>query len=126
MICHLDHNTDFDFHKAIAARGAYVEYDRCGIERYGGNLEESIRIFPRDADRVRGIVELIAAGYVSRILLSQDVCMKIELKRFGGPGYGHVLRHIVPMMRLLGVSQQDIDTILVENPKRMLSLNELD
>ena len=124
VICHLDHNTDFDFHKSVAARGAYVEYDRCGIERYGGHLEEVVRMFPRDADRVRGIAELIAAGYVSQILLSQDVCMKIELKRFGGPGYGHVLRHIVPMMRLLGVSQEHIDTILVENPKRMLSFSE--
>ena len=124
VICHLDHNVDVDFHKSVAARGAYVEYDRCGIERYGGNLEEAIRMFPRDADRVRGIVELIAAGYVSQILLSQDVCMKIEQKKFGGPGYGHILRHMVPMMRLLGGSQEDIDTILVENPKRMLAFSD--
>lgn len=37
VICHLDHVMDVEYHKAVAARGVYVEYDRCGIERYGGS-----------------------------------------------------------------------------------------
>jgi phosphotriesterase-related protein len=121
VICHLDHVMDVEYHKRVAARGAYVEYDRCGIERYGGDLERNLKLFPRDPERVVGIVELISSGYLDRILLSHDICMKIELKRYAGPGYGHILRHIVPMMRRAGVSEADIDTILVENPKRMLA-----
>lgn len=121
VMCHLDHVMDVDYHKAVAARGAFVEYDRFGIERYGGSLEEYLRVFPRDTERVAGIVELIAAGYLSRILISHDICMKIELKRYGGPGYGHILRHIVPMMKRAGISEKDINTILIENPRQMLA-----
>ena len=121
VICHLDHVMDVEYHKSIAARGAYVEYDRCGIERYGGDLERDLKLFPRDTERVAGIIELIASGYLSQIVLSQDVCMKIELKRYAGPGYGHILRHVAPMMRRMGVSEGDIDTILVSNPRAMLA-----
>ena len=120
VICHLDHVMDVAYHKSIAARGAYVEYDRCGIERYGGDFERNLKLFPRDTERVAGIVELIASGYLSQILLSHDVCMKIELKRYAGPGYGHILRYVVPMMRHAGVSEEDIHTILVSNPREML------
>lgn len=121
VICHLDHIMDVEYHQAVAARGVYVEYDRFGIERYGGNPEGDLQIFPRDTERVSGIVDLIAGGYLSQILISHDICMKIELKRYGGPGYGHILRHIVPMMRRMGVSERDIHTILVSNPKQLLS-----
>ena len=121
VICHLDHVLDVAYHKTVAATGAYVEYDRCGIERYGGDFERGLKVFPRDTERVAGIVELIASGYLSQILLSQDVCMKIEQKRYAGPGYGHILRHVAPMMRRMGVSEGDIDTILVSNPRAMLA-----
>jgi len=121
VMCHLDHLADVEYHKAVAARGAYVEYDRCGIERYGGDLERGLRIFPRDTERVAGIIDLIASGYLSQILISHDICMKIELKRYGGPGYSHVLRYIVPMLKRSGVSEKDIQTILVDNPRQMLS-----
>ena len=124
VICHLDHVMDVEYHKRVAARGAYVEYDRFGIERYGGNLEENrLQIFPRDTERLAGIQELIAAGYLHRILISHDVCMKIELKKFGGPGYGHIPRHIVPLMKQVGISEKDIDLMLVGNPREMLSFS---
>jgi phosphotriesterase-related protein len=121
VMCHLDHVMDVEYHKSIAARGAYVQYDRCGIERYGGDLERNLKLFPRDPERVAGVIGLIASGYLSQILLSQDVCMKIELKRYAGPGYGHILRHVAPMMGRMGVSKAHIDTILVSNPREMLA-----
>ncbi len=121
VVCHLDHVMDVEYHKAVAARGAYVEYDRFGIERYGGHPEKCLRVFPRDTERITAIVELIASGYLRQILISHDICMKIELKKFGGPGYGHILRHIVPMMKRAGVSEADIHTMLVNNPREMLS-----
>jgi len=120
VICHLDHKMDLDYHKSIARRGAYVEYDRFGVEWYSS--QETLRTFPRDTERVEGIVELIRAGCRSQILISQDVCQKIELKRYGGHGYAHIQRYIVPMMRRMGVSAGDIDQILIENPKRLLSI----
>ena len=121
VICHLDHQVDVEYHKAIAARGAYVEYDRCGIERHSGNIEEGLpRVFSRDLERVAAVKELIDSGYGSQILLSQDICMKIEQQRFAGPGYSHILRYIVPMLKHAGISAKDIQAILKENPARML------
>jgi phosphotriesterase-related protein len=120
VICHLDHVMDLEYHKAVAARGAYVEYDRFGVEWYS-SLAFSLRAFPRDTERVAGVVDLIESGYVSQVLLSHDVCQKIELKRYGGHGYGHILRYVAPLMRQMGVADRDIRTILESNPRRMLS-----
>ena len=37
-----------------------------------------------------------------------------------GPGYAHILRDVVPWMRLAGISDEQIHTMMVENPKRVL------
>jgi phosphotriesterase-related protein len=50
--------------------------------------------------------------------------MKIELKKFGGPGYGHIARHIAPMMRQAGICEADVRTMLVDNPAKMLSRDQ--
>jgi phosphotriesterase-related protein len=120
VICHLDHLMDLEYHKMVAARGAYVEYDRFGVEWYS-SLAFSLRVFPRDVERVAGIIELIRSGYGEQILISQDVCQKIELKKYGGHGYGHILRYVVPLMRQMGIAERDIQTILVDNPRRLLA-----
>lgn len=121
IICHLDHELNVDYNKAIAARGASIEYDRCGIERHSGDIEKRLpRIFPRDLERVAAIRNLIDSGYISQILISQDICQKIEQKRHGGPGYGHILRYFVPMMKLSGIPEEDINCIIVGNPRRLL------
>ena len=46
---------------------------------------------------------------------------KIQLTKYGGNGYGHILRNIVPIMRRKGMTEEQIHTILVENPARMLT-----
>jgi phosphotriesterase-related protein len=120
VICHLDHFIDLDYLKSIAARGAYVEYDRCGIERYRG-LDFSLQAFPRDTDRVASIIELISAGFGAQILISHDVCFKVDLRKYGGPGYSHILRYVVPMMRQMGVSDEQVRQIIIENPSRLLA-----
>jgi phosphotriesterase-related protein len=120
VMCHLDHVMDLEYHEAVASRGAYVEYDRFGVEWYR-SLAFSLQTFPRDTERVAGIVELIAKGYVNQILISHDVCQKIELKKYGGHGYGHIPRSVVPLMRAMGIAENTIDAILVSNPRRMLS-----
>jgi phosphotriesterase-related protein len=48
--------------------------------------------------------------------------MKIHLKEYGGNGYDHILRHIVPIVRAKGVTQKQIDEVMMENPKKVLTL----
>jgi phosphotriesterase-related protein len=40
---------------------------------------------------------------------------------FGGHGYGHIYRNIVPMMRRRDFTEEQIDAILVHNPARLLA-----
>ncbi|KAG8573756.1 hypothetical protein GDO81_012534 [Engystomops pustulosus] len=64
---------------------------------------------------------LINEGYDERIVISHDIHTKNRLVKYGGHGYSHILKNIVPKMLLRGISQQNIDKILLENPKRWLT-----
>jgi predicted metal-dependent phosphotriesterase family hydrolase len=44
------------------------------------------------------------------------------LDAYGGWGYDHILKHIVPMMRDEGILRPAIDAILIESPRRLLVL----
>jgi len=119
VLCHCDPTLDKpDYHHAIARRGAFIEYDQFGLEF----LALEGMFLPRDIDRIRAIKAQIDRGNLGRILVSQDVCFKICLVKYGGWGYAHILRDIVPFMLKEGISRQDIETILVANPAAMVSL----
>ena len=75
---------------------------------------------PSDNDRIETVVEQIRRGHLERILISHDVAFKICLTEYGGHGYGHILENIVPRFLQAGLSREQIDTILIENPKRFL------
>ncbi len=74
-----------------------------------------------EVDRINEIKCLIDEGYLNHILISQDVCIKLHYVTYGGNGYAHILREVVLWMRLGGISDEQIHTLLVENPKRVLS-----
>ena len=62
---------------------------------------------------------LIDAGFRDRLLLSQDVFLKMMLTRYGGFGYAYVLQHFVPRLRRHGAGDDDIRAMLVDNPRRV-------
>jgi phosphotriesterase-related protein len=107
---------DFAYQSAIAERGACVEYDMLGMDY----LYPPDRQCPSDPECVRAINRMVSAGYAERLLLSQDVFLKIMLTRHGGFGYAHILRNIVPALRRVGVADDQIQTMLVGNPARLL------
>ena len=118
VISHLDEQPDTAYHRAILERGVYVEYDTFGSESYfdgDGSAE------PSDRERVDCLIELLDAGFGDRLLISQDVCTKVQLLKFGGSGYGHILRSIVPRLRRRGVDDATVRKLLVENPARVLA-----
>lgn len=79
-------------------------------------------MFVRDIERVMAIKDLINSGYLSNILIACDVCLKTLLHRYGGWGYDHILNHIVPMMREQKITEEQIDVLLKENPKKLLNI----
>ncbi len=123
VLCHMDrtHPTG-DGIDTLLARGANVEWDFFGIEQsyYWMGDEE----LPTDRDRVRLIRSFADKGHAQQILVSQDICTKTRLQRWGGHGYGHMLRNIVPLMKKLGYEIQLISQLLRETPLRLLTLKE--
>jgi phosphotriesterase-related protein len=115
VIGHADSNPSIDYHLAIAERGATVEFDFLGmsftaLERHGeGRIIDNLR-------------ELLGRGHVERILLSQDVCHDSQLRRYGGNGYTYLAETFLPRLRAAGVSDAEIRTITVDNPRRLLTI----
>lgn len=100
-------------------RGAYVEFDFMGQAPgsmgSSGSLEES-------AERIATQVKtLIDAGLTDRILLAHDVCIQGQLTRNGGGGFAYISNHVLPALAAKGVDEATIRTIMVENPRRVLT-----
>ncbi|HEX77837.1 MAG TPA: phosphotriesterase-related protein [Dehalococcoidia bacterium] len=120
VIAHIDRTIfDFDSLARLADSGCYLEYDMFGEETSYYPFSPSVDM-PNDALRIDYIRQLIEAGYLSQIVVSQDICTKIHLVRYGGDGFAHILKHIVPTMRRKGLTEEQIRALLVDNPKRLL------
>jgi phosphotriesterase-related protein len=105
----------------LAQTGCFLELDFFGLE--SGFYPFSPIDMPNDAGRLAIMRALVDRGHGGQILVSQDICHRARLRRFGGEGYGHIFRNVVPMMRARGFEQEEIDTILCDNPKRFLASN---
>jgi len=101
----------------LAEVGCYLEWDLFGWDGVFPQQPTPIDI-PGDQGRIRQIIEFINEGYLSRILVSQDICARIRLALYGGTGYAHLLTNVVPIMLQKGMTEEQIHTIMVENPKR--------
>ncbi len=104
----------------LAATGCVLEFDLFGTESSYYPQDPTVDL-PNDGGRVRAIRELVGAGYGEQIVISQDVCRKTQLLRYGGEGYGHILRRVLPLMGARGLSVDDIRQITHGTPRRLLT-----
>ncbi len=115
VIGHADSYPQLDHYLAIIERGASVEFDFLGMsftpaERHG------------EARVIELLCELLGRGHVEHVLLSQDVCHDSQLRRYGGNGYTYLADTFLPRLRAAGVSEADIETMTVANPRRLLTI----
>ncbi len=116
VIGHADSYPVLDHYLAILGRGASVEFDFLGMsftpqERHG------------EGRVVELVCDLLGRGHVERILLSQDVCHDSQLTRYEGNGYVHLAQTFLPRLRAAGVSEAEIETMTVANPRRLLTID---
>jgi phosphotriesterase-related protein len=121
-ISHIDVENREEYVLGLLQKGVYVEFDNFGKEYY---IRREVRnsgygLFVTDVQRVTFLKRLIDLGYLNRIVLSCDVCLKQLLHAYGGWGYDHILKNIVPMMEDEGITREQIRTMLVENPANWL------
>ena len=122
IMCHIDVRLrERDDRHRLAETGCYLEYDVFGWEGHFPSYwtADEFMDIPNDTQRIYEILDLIGEGHLEQILVSQDICRKTARTCYGGWGYAHILDYVVPMMRQRGMTQEQIDTILIENPRRV-------
>ena len=101
----------------LAKTGCYIEYDLFGREGYYPiNLD-----LPNDTQRINELMQLIDEGYLNQLLISHDIWTKTQCCTYGGWGYAHILRNVVPVMLAKGMTREQIQTIMVDNPRRIFT-----
>jgi phosphotriesterase-related protein len=111
---------DWEYQASIADRGAYLGYDMIGQDfDFGAGLHHGE--CPSDREVAEALKHLIDAGYLHKIVLSQDVCLKVMLTKYGGRGYAYILRYFVDRLKKIGVTDEQIKTLLVSNPRAFFS-----
>jgi phosphotriesterase-related protein len=97
----------------VARRGAYVALDHVGVDDDG---------HVTDAERVDLVAQLVEAGLGDRVLLSSNATGVAK----GQPGndlpYSYVLSTFVPLLTAQGLDDEDVQRILVDNPRDLLSV----
>jgi phosphotriesterase-related protein len=113
VIAHAGDSNDLEYLRAIAATGAALGCDRFNIEH-----------FNPEANRIETLLALIAEGYTDRVHLGHDAACFMDFM-IGNPffaeerpDYLHISTKVLPALRQAGVTQEQIDEMLVVNPQR--------
>jgi predicted metal-dependent phosphotriesterase family hydrolase len=110
-IGHQDLKLDWDQHLAVVKTGARIGYDCISKEHYGP-----------EATRIEFTKRLIDEGYGDQLMLSGDIARQSYLTSYGGgPGFTYILWRFVPWLWSEGVSREDTDRLLIDNPARFFA-----
>jgi phosphotriesterase-related protein len=110
---HSGDTTDLDYLGTLADAGSYLGLDRFGLDV----------LLPFE-QRVDTVVELVRRGYVERVVLSHDASCLIDwfpvdpTTAVPNWHYRHISEDVLPALLERGVSQDDIDRMLIANPRR--------
>lgn len=119
VVGHVDGFIDRDYLYTLLSLGVTIEFEGFHLDGWkGGRFGFDSAT---DAERIEVIARLVDEGYARQIVLAQDLCTKQMYRRYGGVGYDFVPAGVVPRLRDAGVPPADIDTMLIDNPARLLS-----
>jgi phosphotriesterase-related protein len=115
IVAHAGDSNDMDYLREIADTGCWLGCDRFGIDHFNP-LE----------DRIATLLKLIEAGYENQIHLSHDAgCFMdfmVENPPFAeeNPDYLLIENTVLPRLLEAGITQEQIDRMEIENPRRFL------
>jgi phosphotriesterase-related protein len=117
IIGHCCGSANLEYHLGLLDRGVYLGFDRFGLET----------LFP-DRLRIAALAGLLAIGYAKQIVLSHDyVGCFLGRSMFRTPesqqglqkwSYTHLFKEVLPKLHAIGVSEAQVQTMLVDNPRR--------
>jgi phosphotriesterase-related protein len=116
VVAHAGDSNDLAYLRAIADTGASLGCDRFNIEH-----------FNPDAKRIETLVAVLAEGYGDRVHLGHDAASFYDFM-VGNPwfadekpDYLHISKNVLPALLAAGVTQAQIDEMLIDNPRRFFT-----
>lgn len=117
VVGHCGDSEDLDYLRGLMDAGATIGMDRFGMEH----------VLP-DERRVATVLRLLELGYADRMVLSHDAAFFSRVTppswRAAHTPHWHLEnlpRRIVPQLLAGGASEQDVEQLLVHNPRRLLA-----
>ena len=114
VIGHSGGTLDAGYHEALLANGSYLGFDHFGIGTFSL------------AERVEAVRVLCERGHADRLVLSHDAMCHVD---WFPPSIAHAWKEwrwthipddVLPAMREAGIADDDITTMMVTNPRRIL------
>lgn len=113
IIGHSGDTTDIQYLEKLISNGSYLGMDRFGID-----------VLLSFEDRVNTVARMCERGHAEKMVLSQDAsCFMDALPEAALPAilpnwhYLHIQNDVVPALKKRGISDEQITTMLVDNPR---------
>ena len=123
QIGHMSDNLDLAYQKDTLKHGVFVAWDRMGLQGLVG--------CPMDEQRYAAMIELIQEGYGDRLMISHDCIISWLGRPLSLPAAAlpliaqwhptHLFVDVIPALRKGGVSDDQIRTIIADNPRRLFT-----
>lgn len=122
---HSNDTTDTEYLIRLLEKGVWI-----GLDRYPGRKTE---LTPDWEGRTETAWKLIQAGWSRRIMLGHDWSvtlgiasqeMQEQRHQHNPDGYLFITRRVIPRLKELGATDEDINNIFVDNPRRFFEGRE--
>ena len=117
IIGHSGDTTDLDYLEELIAAGSYLGMDRFGLD-----------FLLSFSDRVDTVARMCERGHADKMVLSHDASCYIDwLPEEALPlvvpnwHYLHIHHDVLPALRQRGVTEEQITTMLVDNPRAIFT-----
>ena len=115
VIGHSGDTTDLDYLEELIANGSYIGMDRFGVDVY----------LPFE-DRVETVARMCERGHADKMVLSHDAscyfdALPEETLPVALPNwhYLHIHNDVIPALKERGVTDEQLTTMLVDNPRKI-------
>ena len=120
VIGHSGDTTDVDYLSGLMDQGSTI-----GMDRFGAPIGAST------AERIETIAELCRRGYADRMVLSHDtschfngVLPEVLAQRMPEWHFLLIPDHVLPELERLGVTEEQVRAMMVDNPRRLFDAQE--
>ena len=123
QIGHMSDNMDIDYQMRTLEKGVYISFDRMGLQGLVG--------CPMDEERYAVMIDLIAKDFTDKLMISHDVILNwlgrpLNLPEEALPLIAnwhpsHLFNNIIPALKKGGVTDEQIETIIKNNPKNLFT-----